>query len=116
QPLGREELAGYVNHRLLIAGHQGGNLFQPQALKAIFRASGGIPRLVNVLCHKALLAAYGEGVRLVGRRQVSAAIRDTAGAESVSRIGKGPWLYWLLALVGATQVAVVLYLVRGALS
>lgn len=113
QPLGREELDGYVNHRLLIAGHQGGNLFRPQALQAIYRASHGIPRLVNILCHKALMVAYGQGGRVVEKRQVLAAVRDTAGADLPARGGGGRWSYWLLGLLGATQGTILLlYLLR----
>lgn len=115
QPLGREELAGYVNHRLLIAGHQGGNLFRPQALQAIYRASHGIPRLVNILCHKALMVAYGQGGRIVDKRQVRAAVRDTISSDLPILIGRVRWSYWQLALLGATQIAILLlYLVREA--
>lgn len=111
QPLGREELDGYVNHRLLIAGHQGGNLFRPQALQTIYRASHGIPRLVNILCHKALMVAYGQGGRVVDKRQVLAAVHDTAGADLPAAGVR--WSYWLLGLLGATQVALLLlYLLR----
>lgn len=114
QSLGREEVAGYVNHRLLIAGHQGGNLFRPQALKMIYRASHGIPRLVNILCHKALMVAYGQGERVVDKGQVLAAVRDTAGADLVAYRWGGRWFYWLLGLLGATPVAMLLfYLIRG---
>jgi MSHA biogenesis protein MshM len=115
QPLGREELDGYVNHRLLIAGHQGGNLFRPQALQAIYRASQGIPRLVNILCHKALMAAYGQGGRIVDKPQVLAAIRDTDGADLSAR-GGVCWYYWVLGLLGVAQVVMLLlYLVRETL-
>lgn len=115
QPLGREELAGYVNHRLLIAGHQGGNLFRPQALQAIYRASHGIPRLVNILCHKALMVAYGQGGRVVDKRQVRAAVRDTSRADLPAAEGRVRWSFWLLGLLGATQITMLLlYLVREA--
>jgi MSHA biogenesis protein MshM len=113
QPLEREEFDAYVNHRLLIAGHQGGNLFRPQALKTIYRASHGIPRLVNILCHKALMVAYGQGGRVVDKGQVLAAVRDTAGADLVANRWGGRWSYWLLGLLGVTQVALLLfYLLR----
>jgi MSHA biogenesis protein MshM len=113
QPLGREELAAYVNHRLLIAGHQGGNLFRPQALQEIYRASHGIPRLVNILCHKTLMVVYGQGGGVVEKRQVQAAVRDTEGAEIARRGGGVRWSRWLLGLLGATPVVMfLLYLVR----
>lgn len=107
KPLGREELDGYINHRLLVAGHQGGNLFRSQALEAIYRASHGIPRLVNILCHKALMAAYGQGVRSVDQGQVLAAVRDTAGADLNACGGRIRWSCWLKSLLGATQIALI---------
>lgn len=79
-PLDREGLRGYVAHRLLVAGCHGGALFRPRALAVVYRASRGIPRLVNILCHKAMLAAYGRGDRVIDKSQVKAAVRDTADA------------------------------------
>jgi general secretion pathway protein A len=58
RPLQRDEVAAYIVHRLTIAG--GGSVvkFHPKALDLVHRRSGGIPRLVNLLCDRALLAAY----------------------------------------------------------
>ncbi len=67
---------GYVSHRLKTAGCQKA-LFSRCALKKLHRCSRGIPRLINVLGHKALLATYGRGAEQVGRFQVLAAARDT---------------------------------------
>jgi len=86
-PMNRPGLDAYVAHRLSVAGYQGPPLFQRAALDLVHRGSGGVPRLVNILCHKALLAAYGKGAKQVSRAHVRAAIEDTASA---SRIG-GPW-------------------------
>ncbi|MEZ4484272.1 MAG: hypothetical protein R2864_06625 [Syntrophotaleaceae bacterium] len=52
-------------------------MFSRFALKKLHRSSRGIPRLINVLGHKALLATYGRGAEQVGRSQVLAAARDT---------------------------------------
>src|SRR5688572_8317430 len=60
-PIRREELEHYIAHRLRVAGHRGSRLFERRAVRALHRASGGIPRLVNIIAHKALLLAYGEG-------------------------------------------------------
>lgn len=76
-PMNRPGLDVYVAHRLAVGGYEGPALFNPSALALIHRASDGIPRLVNVLCHKALLVAYGKGVRQVTRAFVKAAIDDT---------------------------------------
>jgi general secretion pathway protein A len=60
RPLAAEETAAYVAHRLTIAG--GGALvsFTPKALQSVYKYSGGIPRVINLLCDRALLAAYSE--------------------------------------------------------
>lgn len=78
--LKRRELDHYLAHRLRVAGYRGRRMFSPSAVRLIHRASDGTPRLVNILAHKALLSAYGEGRQEVARRHVSAAARDTEGA------------------------------------
>ncbi|HEX6929231.1 MAG TPA: AAA family ATPase, partial [Gammaproteobacteria bacterium] len=100
-PLDEDGLKNYVRHRLHVAGLRGGNLFDGGALKKIFHASRGTPRLVNILCHKALMAAYGRGLDRVDARHAALAVRDTEGARQL-RMG------WLPFLVGAPLAAVAL--------
>jgi len=88
--LTRHEVVDYVAHRLTVAGYSGAALFSDAALKAIHRASRGVPRLVNILAHKSLLLTYGEGARRAERRQVRAAIDDTPSANI-------PWWWWKAA-------------------
>jgi MSHA biogenesis protein MshM len=76
-PLSRDDLDYYVAHRLRVAGFTGARLFSRAAIARLYRASGGIPRLVNILAHKALMLCYGEGRQLVTIAHVSAAARDT---------------------------------------
>lgn len=80
-PLGLRDVRYYVLHRLSIAGHRGGRLFSGPALRLLYRASRGIPRMVNVLSHKAMLAAFGEGARVVAYRHVRQAVVDTEAAS-----------------------------------
>jgi general secretion pathway protein A len=65
KPLNGEETAAYVAHRLMIAG--GGSVvsFTPKALQAVHRITAGIPRLINLVCDRALLAAYSERARRI---------------------------------------------------
>jgi len=77
QPLGRQDIEQYISHRMLLAGYTGGRLFEAKAITQLTRASKGIPRLVNILCHKALMSAYGKGSKLVQSKHMAAAIRDT---------------------------------------
>jgi len=58
QPLSLEDTAHYIQHRLTLAGGQGRPSFTRWALRAIHKASGGIPRIVNNLCDRAMLAAF----------------------------------------------------------
>ncbi len=81
-PLLPEDVRDYINHRLARAGYVGHQLFEDKAIKLIAQASRGIPRLVNILAHKALVNAYGKGVIRVNKALVLTAIDDT---ESVSR-------------------------------
>jgi MSHA biogenesis protein MshM len=88
--LARHEVNDYVAHRLTIAGYSGPALFTDAALKALHLASRGVPRLVNILAHKSLLLAYGEGARRAERRHVRVAVDDTPSAST-------PWWWWKAA-------------------
>jgi MSHA biogenesis protein MshM len=83
--LREHEAEHYLAHRLRVAGHPGGNVFSPAASRLIYRLSDGIPRLINILAHKSLLLAFGEGKTLVGRGHAQLAGRDTEGLRYV------PW-------------------------
>jgi general secretion pathway protein A len=78
-PLSRPEVERYVQHRLEIVGANGRPSFTPWAIRSVFRYSGGIPRLINAVCDKALLAGFVEGTDLLGWRQVRRAIRELEG-------------------------------------
>ncbi|MBZ0091199.1 MAG: AAA family ATPase [Sulfuricellaceae bacterium] len=82
-PLSKEELNYYLMHRLSVAGHRSGPLFSQGALNLLYRASGGVPRLVNILAHKSLMVVYGEGCRSVSSRHVKTALKDTPAARHV---------------------------------
>jgi general secretion pathway protein A len=58
EPLDRETVGGYIAHRLTIAGSSASVTFAPKALDLLHRLSGGIPRLINLICDRALLAAF----------------------------------------------------------
>ncbi len=78
-PLAREETEDYVRHRIDVAGGAGKVAFTSQALRAVHRRSGGIPRLINLICDRALLAGYVEGVREITRAMVQRAAREVRG-------------------------------------
>jgi len=109
-PLSRAALNSYVRHRLAVAGYTGRDLFSSDAMDALFRASRGIPRLINVLSHKALMVAYGRGDDVIRSKHVHIAARDSAEAKSVGGPAFLPsgWLRWLAGVFGALLVAAVM--------
>ncbi|HVC49625.1 MAG TPA: AAA family ATPase [Burkholderiales bacterium] len=76
-PLNRQETEYYLAHRLSMAGYTGGQLIDKAAVNYLYRLSRGIPRLINILAHKSMLLAYGEGSRQINRHHVQVACRDT---------------------------------------
>ncbi|MBA4392123.1 MAG: peptidoglycan-binding protein [Desulfobacca sp.] len=80
-PLSKEEIPSYVDYRLTVAGLVRGQLFPPQTLKKLFRLSGGLPRLINVICDRALLGAYVQGKDRVDRKTLIKAAREIFGEE-----------------------------------
>lgn len=101
--LTNDEMHYYLNHRLVVAGYQGGRLFSPKALKLLRKKTQGIPRLVNILAHKSLMSAYGKGVRVVERDDVIAASEDTGSTRN------GGWNVWYL--LGMISLIIVFALV-----
>lgn len=81
--LKKSEIGHYVAHRLRVAGYLGEGLFSHGALRALHQASGGTPRLINILAHKSLLSVFGEGRQMVKVRHVRRARNDTEGARRV---------------------------------
>ncbi|MBL8492008.1 MAG: AAA family ATPase [Rhodocyclaceae bacterium] len=75
--LKRDEVAQYLAHRLRVAGYRGHPLFSGPSLRVLHRSSRGTPRVINILAHKALLAAFGEGQAQVRWRHIRLAARDS---------------------------------------
>jgi MSHA biogenesis protein MshM len=108
ESLDREGVERYVSHRLATAGYNGPALFGRRALDVLYGASNGIPRVINIISHKALMVAFGKGERVVDAEHVRKAVEDTEGVDvpSVS--------YRSMSFVGVAilaSVAVLVYLV-----
>jgi MSHA biogenesis protein MshM len=99
-PLSRDDLDFYVAHRLRVAGFTGARLFSNGAVARLYAASGGVPRLVNILAHKALMLCYGEGGHSITRNHVNVAAKDTL-ATSAKRRRVLPWAAAGALLAGA---------------
>ena len=105
-----DESSAYIQHRLQVAGSEGETLFTPLDSKRLAKAARGIPRLINILCHKALMVCFGEGAAKISKQHVDAAIADTEDAT----VSKGSLLVWVLA-IGAIigMISAVIYWLKG---
>ncbi len=90
EPMRVDEVGAYVSFRLQAAGASDPQLFSDDAIIELSNCSRGIPRLINVMAHKSMMVAFGEGLRSVDRRHVLLAFADTASAQMAAL--KGSWL------------------------
>jgi hypothetical protein len=105
EPLDRETVAAYVAHRLMIAGGSAAVTFAPKALRLVHRWSGGIPRLINLICDRALFAAYS--VR--SSRITSEMVTHAAGSLDVQLPAprRPTWLRSRASLMAAASVVLL---------
>src|SRR5574338_146733 len=109
RPLSRDETAAYVAHRLAIAGGGAAVTFTPKALSALHRCSAGIPRLINLLCDRALLAGYSARTNRIAPDMVSKA------ASSLDlRLPRSPVGAWIRRKAAAIVAASALLALLGA--
>jgi general secretion pathway protein A len=105
-PLTRPEVAAYVRHRLEVSGAQR-QLFPAGLMDRVYRLSGGVPRVINVLCDRSLLGAYVQGKERVDRATLAQAAREVfrrAQRRSLVR----PLLVILILVLGG-MLATTLY-------
>jgi general secretion pathway protein A len=101
EPLSREEAASYIEHRLKVAGALG-EVFDSGAKNEVFRLSQGVPRLINVICDRALLGAYANDSRHVDARLIR-----LAAAEVKGEFERPPWLGRFAAAAAFAAVAFI---------
>ena len=81
--LDAQETQNYVRHRLSISGLTSGrSLFTPSALTRVFKLTGGIPRLINLLCDRAMMGAYGRNEPIVSAAIVRQAAQEVFGGST----------------------------------
>jgi general secretion pathway protein A len=97
-PLSMEETTAYVRHRLRVAGATA-DIFNRFALEEIYRLSGGVPRVINVICDRALLGGYS-----LDRHRVTGPLVRNAASEVFGKRFTPPWLPW----AGTAAVAAIL--------
>jgi type II secretory pathway predicted ATPase ExeA len=84
--LTKRETHEYISHRLNVAGAAGRTIFEPTACDVVFRYSGGVPRLINVLCDTAMLCAFAEERTVVDDALVKAAVEELQWVEFSERL------------------------------
>jgi general secretion pathway protein A len=104
-PLSARETRAYVLHRLHVAGGSG-EIFDDAALRAVHQLSGGVPRVINVLCDRALLGAYATKQDRVRVALVRRAAREVFGTPGVSRRRRWDWRWTSVAAVLAGGLVV----------
>jgi general secretion pathway protein A len=97
-PLSAEETTAYVRHRLRVAGATA-DIFNRFSLEEIYRLSAGVPRVINVICDRALLGGYS-----LDRHRVTGPLVRSAAGEVFGRRFTPPWLPW----AGTAAIAVLL--------
>jgi len=107
-PLTKPEVAAYIRHRLDVAGTQR-PLFPPAILGRLYRFSGGVPRIINVLCDRALLGAYVQGKERVDRATLAQAAHEVFNQPTTPRRGMRRALAAGLILLAGATLAVVAY-------
>jgi len=93
--LNRDEISAYIKHRLVVAGAKG-TFFTKQAIDRIYKISGGIPRVINLVCDRALLGTYSEGELQVTPKIVTKAATEVLGSVPRRQVD------WQLATMAAT--------------
>ena len=76
RPFDEKEMGAYIEERLTLAGYTGKGIFKRSALKEIFGVTGGVPRVVNIVCDSALLAGYASGKTMLGSDVIREVARD----------------------------------------
>ncbi|HJV35973.1 ExeA family protein [Geomonas sp.] len=85
-PMDFESMGRYIEHRMELAGRFRAAEFSTAALKRIYRYSGGVPRLVNVVCDRALLIGFTEETRIISGAIAAQAISEVAGRTPYGRV------------------------------
>ncbi len=79
--LNKPGIRQYVHHRMMVAGYNGEPVFDSACINLLYKATQGTPRLINIVCAKALLIAFSKGQQKVKKAMVRAALNDTEGVN-----------------------------------
>lgn len=96
KPLSKTDTVAYIHHRLRIAGGGENARFSPKVLNEVYKVSSGVPRLINIICERALMAAFVDGKNTIEKPHFSRALEsivgEKRGARSKTMLGGSPTL------------------------
>jgi len=104
--LSRRDTYAYIQHRLEVAGRRD-PLFTVAAMRQVYRLSGGMPRIINIICDRALLGAYALDKQAVSAAIVSRAGKETQGVVPWYRQIRPAWAAGILALIAVLAAIAV---------
>jgi general secretion pathway protein A len=107
RPLNLKESGEYIDHRLKVVGSSSSEVFTPHAIDRISKFSNGIPRVINILCDRALLKGYTTSSRKIGEEIVKESIKELSHLKS-HRTVRQRWGRPLYAILGTVILAVLL--------
>ena len=107
--LQEKDIHAYLNHRLKTAGYHYSDLFTKKARESLYKASTGIPRVINILAHKALLSAYGRNEASVNHKHILNAVYDSKDIAKIPKTTN-------YALRGTLSILVIIGLILFYLS
>ena len=115
RPMTQQEVFEYISHRMQMAGYEGNLLFDKKLSRKIAKVSRGIPRLVNILCHKMLMLSYGKGLYQVTPQQLNAAVIDTESIANLSGVSYPNLVFFVVLGLSVICYLAMLLLKNGVL-
>jgi general secretion pathway protein A len=110
ETMDEQDSAAYIGHRLKVAGYASTNLLTPKALNLVYRSTKGLPRLINILCDRALLVAYANEKTIVDHHIIRQAQSELNDRKRPAKRQFAHWLIvFLMTLLGGGLVYIGLY-------
>jgi general secretion pathway protein A len=109
-PLSRNELKAYISHRLAVAGSNV-QLFDEKTTKRLYQLSNGIPRLINIICDRALLGAYVENKTRVDTPTLNNAAKEVFGKITHTHTKQSRWPVFTAMAASVAAIAIVTYMI-----
>jgi len=104
-PLGKHEIDSYVKHRLAVAGLTHREVFPPSVIRMLYNLTRGIPRIINLICDRALLGAYTEGKAKVDKSTLAKAAREVSVRDKNRWQVRKIYIWLTIAILIALTIA-----------